>query len=85
MHDGAYAHDLQTLNACVTPGCYRCLHLVLDDECLLRLSSKHLCDGAPPDLELYGGGQRRWSSVVGIFGGFDQQGVQGSECNFFFS
>jgi hypothetical protein len=23
MHDGAYAHDLQMLNACVTPGCYR--------------------------------------------------------------
>jgi hypothetical protein len=23
MHDGAYAHDLQMLNTCVTPGCYR--------------------------------------------------------------
>jgi hypothetical protein len=22
MHDHAYAHDLQVLNACVTPGCY---------------------------------------------------------------
>jgi hypothetical protein len=22
MHDNAYAHDLQVLNACVTPGCY---------------------------------------------------------------
>jgi hypothetical protein len=22
MHDGAYAHDLQMLNARVTPGCY---------------------------------------------------------------
>jgi hypothetical protein len=22
MHDGAYVHDLQMLNACVTPGCY---------------------------------------------------------------
>jgi hypothetical protein len=22
MHDGAYVHDLQMLNACVTAGCY---------------------------------------------------------------
>jgi hypothetical protein len=22
MHDGAYVHDVQMLNACVTPGCY---------------------------------------------------------------
>jgi hypothetical protein len=22
MHDNAYAHGLQVLNACVTPGCY---------------------------------------------------------------
>jgi hypothetical protein len=23
IHDGSYAHDLQMLNVCVTPGCYR--------------------------------------------------------------
>jgi hypothetical protein len=28
MLNGAYAHDLQVLNACVTPGCYN-FHLLL--------------------------------------------------------
>ena len=48
-------------------------HLVPRNECLLRLLSKRLRDGAPSDL---GGGSRsRRSQLVGISGAFDAQGL----------
>ena len=28
MHDGDYAHDLQNVNACLTPRCYRLIYSV---------------------------------------------------------
>ena len=47
-------------------------HLVPRNECLLRLLSKRLRDGAPSDLS---GGGRSWRSLlVGISGAFDAQG-----------
>ena len=65
----------------------RWLHLVGGDECFLRLLSKrlHLRGGAPPDLQVGGGGRRRRSLAVGISGGFGLHRVQGPNCNFLFS
>jgi hypothetical protein len=40
MHDNAYAHDLQVLNACMTPGCYTNLEIPSKEATRAAVKSK---------------------------------------------
>jgi hypothetical protein len=66
-----------------------CFHPGLDVRYLLRLASKHFCDGAPPDLGYWRllrhrrpAVQRRRSTEISADLGIHR--VHGPQCNFFF-